>query len=268
VVFAGVYLVGVDPADVPREVIRVAAILRGGDHAMLDGTSALERRGTWDRHDGKIHVVTPFGITSDARHRVQFHRIEVAHIRGSTVDHLPTRGILGALFAAARELDEYQLAHAIWRAEYRTSLTLGQLEAEVHRRARTPGVATVRAAVELRRGNSVGTKSRSEDILRPFVHERFGVPLVNVVGSAGIPGYEPDFCYPHALWIIEVDGGHHADDPRVVQLDAVRDGMLRPAAWHISRVPWRRVHDDLAGVMAELEATARRLRADPFRRLR
>ncbi|MCZ4495796.1 MAG: hypothetical protein JWM25_379 [Thermoleophilia bacterium] len=261
-ILPGTFLVGIDPSRAPRELIRVAALVRGGELAMLDGTSALERRGIWDRHDGTIHVATPRGVHHSPLHRVRFHRVEAGRIRGSKVEHVPTRNAFDALFAASEELDEYQLAYAIWRAEYRTGVTLDRLEKRLADQPRSRGNATMRAALELRRAGSVGTKSRSEDMIRRPIHAMFGTPLVNVVGSAGILGYEPDLCFPLVRWIIEIDGGHHLDDPRIVELDRVRDELLRSTGWQVDRIPWNRIHHDLPGVMAELKSTARCLRGD------
>ncbi|MCW2962235.1 MAG: hypothetical protein JWM90_2622 [Thermoleophilia bacterium] len=251
------FLVGVDPRAVPRDTWLRAAVARGGDASMLDGTSALERHMVWDRHDGRIHVATPLAIAPEPRLGLRFHRLPTQRLVGTELDGIPTRGIIDAVFSAARELTAHQLAYVIWRAEYRHHVTLDQLDAELTRRHGDSGTARLRAAIELRRQGSVGTKSRSEDLLLPLLTQAFGTPLVNVRGCAGIVGYEPDNCYPLVRWIIEVDGGHHVDDPQTVELDRVRDEILRAAGWRVDRITWHRVHHDATAVMRELRRGAR-----------
>ena len=64
-----------------------------------------------------------------------------------------------------------------------------------------------------------------------------------------------DFCCPDRRLVIELDGAVHLS-PAQRQHDAEREALLAAAGYTILRFPNAAVHDDLAGVLATIRATA------------
>lgn len=248
-IWTDTFLVGIDLSRASRELVRAAAVESVGPRAALDGRSALHRRGLWDRHDDTIQVVSNRAHAPIPSWQVSFHTarsFDADHVEG-----IPTRCASEALFAATVELTPHQLAYVIKRGQYAREFTLEALEAGLADHARRRWVTRVRRAIDLRLAGSAGTKSRTEDELLPRLTEAFGEPLVNVFGAAGIPDYEPDFCWPLRRWIVEVDGDHHLDPNERVK-DLARDEQLRAAGWIVVRIPWREVWRDVDAVEAHV----------------
>ncbi|MBC7461454.1 MAG: hypothetical protein H7287_08830, partial [Thermoleophilia bacterium] len=210
--FPNVFLVGIREQHATSDVRIAAAVAMTGPRSALDGVSALHRLDCWNRHDGTIRVATTSGSATKVV-GVRFCRVRPEQIRMQVVSGIPTRRALDALFVAARELTPHQLAFVIDRARYRRLMSLDDIEHALVVSPGRPGSVVVRRGLELVRGGSAGTKSRSEDTLLAELIDLVGIPLVNVRGSAGLVGYEPDFCYQALRLIIEVDGDQHTDDP-------------------------------------------------------
>ncbi|MCW2922688.1 MAG: hypothetical protein JWM98_92 [Thermoleophilia bacterium] len=250
------FLIGALPDPMPPDLLRAAAIATVGPNSALDGTSALHRLGVWPRHDGSIQVVSERWHRPVPAHRIVFVRSAAPPMAGDTImcDGLPTVSVIRAVFAAARVLTPYQLAFVLRECEYAHLTTLDEIEAELARRRGERGTRTLRRAIELRRQGSAGTRSRSEDHLLPGLTVRFGVPLVNVRGAAGLPDYEPDFAWPDLRRIVELDGDHHVEDPLQRAADRARDDVLRAAGWTVVRVPHRDVWRAFGDVLDRLDA--------------
>ena len=226
----------------PVDVIRRAAVATIEPSSALGGVSAIERLAGWDRHAGSIVVA----VVGDRWHEDQpsfgvvFREadaeLELANARD--VEGLCTVGPVESFLHAARDLSPPQLANAFGALRYHTGLTAPAVLAALAARQRVVGAPRIRAAFELLDGGSSGTKSRSEDRIHPWLVERYGPPLINVRGAAGIPDYEPDFLYLEEMWIVEVDGRHHLEDPVVRAADRARDARLRADGWIVVRIPW------------------------------
>lgn len=283
--FPNVLVIGERREHVSPDTVCAAAVLAAGATAALDGASALERHGVWDRHDGGIHVSSSRGRAGSRyrvpsawrRDRAWRHRgrtIAIRYTRDATaassasemIRGVPTRRVIDAIFRAASSLSAHQLAFVIRNAEYARHLTVGELAMEAERRSGHRHVRVVREAIELRRRGSAGTKSRSEDRLLPLASACIGVPEVNVRGVAGVPTHEPDFCWPERRLIIEVDGDQHLDDPAQRASDLRNDALLHSAGWTVVRVHWTRVWNDWDGVEAELQNLARTTECSERRR--
>lgn len=250
------FLIGLhDIDDVPRELVRRAAVASVEPNSMLAGVSAIERHTGWARFDRAVHVISDRWHVDVPEHGVVFRRTaktidprDVVMVEG-----IPTAAPLLAILQAARDLTPHQATNALAALEYRTSLRAEQVGAEADSASRLLGAPVLRRATELLRAGSAGTKSRSEDRLLPHVTARYAEPLVNVRGSAGLTDYEPDMLWLDARCIIEVDGGHHDRDPVVRAADRERDAILRAAGWMVVRIPWLRVWRDLPRVLDEID---------------
>jgi hypothetical protein len=245
------FLIGVDPELAPRDVIRAAALACVGPGSSLDGLSALHRRGMWERHDESIQVVGPRGHAAIPDYGITFRRSGARAATSDLVDGIATRDASEALIAGAAALSAHQIAYILGRGEYLGQLSTASVLDELQRCAGRTGTPAVRRALELRVDGSAGTRGCSEDRLLPNVTAAHGEPLVNVRGAAGIPDYEPDFCWQGRRWIVEIDGGHHLD-PDVRAIDQARDRLLTSAGWIVVRIWWKDVWMRLHEVLAHI----------------
>ncbi len=237
------------------ELLNMAAVLEAGDDAALFGTTALVQLGAWEprRHDGSIHVVAPRIVRPIPKWDMSFHRCSDP-IPHSIVlaERVPTCAAANACLQAANQQTAHQLAHAVRRATYLELMTIDDFAHRVDASSRRRGIVVARRAVELLREHSAGTKSNSEDRALPFLVAAFGEPLVNVMGAAGIPDYEPDFLWRRERIIVEIDGRPHQLDPVTIERDRIRHELLRAAGWIVIRIPYRRVWNQMSKVLAEL----------------
>lgn len=250
-----------DLRDVPLDLLRRAAVATVEPNAALGGVSAIERLCGWRRFEDEIHVISDRWHEDLPRHRITFRRAREAPSADdiALVDQVPTFRPLPAMLQAARDCTAHQAANAIAELEYHTPLELDDVADAIDGGGRIIGAPVLRRAVALRRSGSVGTRGRSEDQLLPYVTARRGEPVVNVRGAAGIPDYEPDMLWRKAGCIVEVDGGHHVDDPAIRAADLERDRLLKADGWCVVRIRWRRVWRDLPGVLRDIDdAFARR----------
>jgi very-short-patch-repair endonuclease len=243
-----------DVDDLQPDLLRAAAVVTV-EPSMLGGVTAIHRLTGWDRFEQDVHVYSQHRHANLSARRVWFHHVATEHDVASSVmcRHLPTAPPVLAMLQAGAQLTAHQAASAIRELEYHCGLVIDELETDLRSRQRVVGAPRLRRAIELRRSGSAGTKSRSEDHLLPHVMARFGEPLVNVRGAAGMPDYEPDMLWPTLRCIVEVDGRHHLDDPAIRAADLERDALLRAVGWIVVRVPWYRVWRDLSRVVREIE---------------
>ncbi len=238
-----------DIASVPLDVIRRAAVATVEPNAALGGVSSIERLCGWDRFEGEIVVVSDRRHANIPTRRITFRQVDVdRELEGmSIIGGIATAAALPSIVHAARDLTVLQAANAMTSLRYRSGLAFDDVQRELSVRQRIIGAPILRGALEVLDAGSVGTKSRSEDVMFPCVAKRYGEPLVNVRGSAGMTDYEPDMIWVRRGWILEIDGRHHMEDPVVRAADAKRDAQLRAEGWTVVRIPWwwvwrRRAH--------------------------
>ena len=123
------------------------------------------------------------------------------------------------------ELDAYQLAYVIYRAEYWHIFNLAATEACMARANGRHNLHVLERALELRAQGSAGTRSAKEDA---FLEQQTVEPLVNVK-------IEVDFHWPDERRVVEVDGVHH-DRLATRRDDRQRDEQLVRDGWTVTRV--------------------------------
>lgn len=242
------YLIGVTPHLAPPNLIARAAVESIAPPAQLIGTTALDRLELWNRHDGVLHIGSHGWRPSNTTPPVVYHRMRKL-AEPVDIDCVPVQPALAAAVTAAQSLTPHQLAYVLDQLRYRERLTLGELSSCLVLVPGQRGAATVRAAMQLLDEGCIGTKNRSEDHLLPHLVRELGMPLVNVRDSTILPGFEPDFCYPDRRLVIEIDGDQHTNDRHARAQDAERDRLLTAAGWRVERIAWRRVWNDLPGVL-------------------
>ena len=254
---AGTYTFGADPANLPRDTCAMIGVLQTSGIAALTGVSALEYMGLWTRSLHPIQVATP--NLDSATHVDVAPGIDIVTQRtrllaGSdivTCRDMPCVGSAIAIMRAGQHLTPMQTASVIWKSAYDGDLDVDELRSRLEFTPRARWSASAREALEWHLQGSSGTKSRSEDRFHELVvGAGLRIPLVNVLGAAGIPGHRPDFVWSHERVIVEIDGRHHNDMPMIAEHDRALDEVLRRAGWTVIRIPYRRVWNDPHGVVA------------------
>lgn len=230
-----------DIATIPRDLLRRLAVATVEPNAALGGASGLERLAGWERLKRNIVVVSDRSHPDIPAYGITFRQVsdidrELHEMRD--IDGIPTVGALAAIVHAARDLTAHQVANALKAVQHHTGLQVDTVERALAERQRVIGAPRLRRGIELVRSGSAGTKGWSEDHMLPHLVARYGEPLVNVRGCAGMPDYEPDFCWVTRFTIVEIDGPHHMNDPAVKAADEARDAILRAAGWTVIRIPW------------------------------
>ena len=265
-VLTGVFAVGptavaMETADLTTDAWLTACVLRGGDGAALSHAAAAARLGGWKRWDGSVSVTSPRRITCVTlgvpRRYARAEAGQTIDVRGVPVT-TPERTVLDL----GTELTAHQICHVIHELTFLRVLDLRLLEDALEQRRGGRGTAVVRKALRLYRAGSAGTRSFSEDHLLEGVHRtrRIGEPIVNNRNAVDIHGIEPDFAWPDARLIVEVDGASGHDQPGKRAHDRQRDAALAAQGWLVIRFDAQRVRRDRAAVIREIErAYARRV---------
>lgn len=240
------YAVGPACHEPSRSMLAMAGVLSAGAGASIDGETAGELLGVWDRADPSVHVAVPgrtVRTTQGASATFCYHRVAArwSARTGRLLGPIPVVGYVDMCLRMACTLTPWQLAFVMQRGIYERHVTLDQLAASARLHARRPWICVYRGAVELVRSGSAGTRSRSEDrLLGCMLQHGIEVPLVNTKGALGLARDEPDFAWIGARVNVEVDGGHH-DEPAQVADDDVRDREAAQLGFYVLRVRARDV---------------------------
>lgn len=86
-----------------------------------------------------------------------------------------------------------------------------------------------------------------------------GLPRPEVNAQLEIAGtwIEPDFMWPSARLIVELDGYETHGTRAAFESDRARDRALQLAGWRVCRVTWRQLHERPAAVVSELSVLLR-----------
>lgn len=100
--------------------------------------------------------------------------------------------------------------------------------------------------------------SRAERALHRLLHEA-GIDRwqANRLIRIGDRRYYGDVVFPRALLVLEVDGLAFHADPTVFEVDRARQNDLQLHGWLVLRFTWDRIHNDPAGVLAEIRFALR-----------
>lgn len=243
-IYRGVYTVRQAPLH--REGWWMAAVLLGGDGAVLSHRSGAALEGIWRGSVSRIEVTVPTERRQCKGVRFHYGRIEPDEI--TTVDGIPVTGISRTLLDLAAVLPIGQVESAVAEAEVRRlsdTVTIGQLL------ARYP---TRRGAAKLRRLIETGaSRTRSE----------LEVAFLALIDAEGLPRPETNVWLPEleieadCLWreqrvIVELDGHAVHRTSAAFERDRARDRALHAAGWRPVRVAWRHVHEGRAALVADL----------------
>jgi very-short-patch-repair endonuclease len=244
----GVYAVG--HAKLTREGGWMAAVLAGGDSAVLSHRSAAALWGVRDTARRAIEITAPAhrrGRAGLSMHQARLPPDEVTTQRG-----IPVTTAARTLLDLAALLDEHHLARAAERAE---ALRLASPTSLADLAARYPGRPGVPAIQRLLEEDRIVETTTRSDLERRFLTlldaERLPRPLVN---EAIDGGKEPDFRWSTERLIVELDGFETHGTRAAFERDRARDRALTAAGWRVARITQRQLDDAPADLAAELRA--------------
>jgi very-short-patch-repair endonuclease len=248
--YEGVYAVG--HRAITREGELVAALLAGGDEAVLGDLSAAELWELPARLDNEIHVIAR---SHGKRPGIRFHHSalapdEITEHKGIRVT-TPERTIVDI----APKLSVRQLEHVIRHAEYEHLVTEASLVAaiEAHKGAR--GMKRLRKALNLSAESRGVTRSTMERRFLAFAR-RHGLPAPELNYRIELPGRTvfADCAWPTYRLIVELDSRAAHHNRHSFETDRARDRELLVAGWQTTRVTWRQLHDDADRLASDLHA--------------
>lgn len=225
----GVFAVG--HRNVSREGRYLAAVLAGGEGAVLSHSSASRHlRLDLDRRVGAIHISLPRA----ARRRVSgviVHRPRLLEPIDVLVRaRIPTTTHTRTLFDLSPFAGEAELRELFERAEYLEELDRDRLGRLLDRASGHRGAATLRELLDYEPLPLSRIRSKLERIILTTCRTHsLPIPATNVP----LLGYEPDFVWPDARFVVEADGGHHVGERR--DADNARDLVLQRAGYLVRR---------------------------------
>lgn len=229
----------------------LAAVLAGGDSAVLSHRSAADHLGLRPSSSPRIEITVPHGSNRSLT-GVRIHHSRALHPDDiSTADGIPTTTWPRTLVDLAAVLPPRQLDRALERAMVLRLFDLTELRGALNRGNGRKGTGTLRHLVEHLDPSLARTKEELEKRLLELIDEHC-VPRPVVNGE--VEGLEVDFHWPSQRLVVETDGRETHDTPVAFERDRARDLMLELAGWHVLRLTWRQVVHRPAEVAALLAA--------------
>jgi very-short-patch-repair endonuclease len=234
-VWQGVYAVG--HRVLTTEGRWMAAVLAGGEGAVLSHLTAAAAWGLRRAGSGVIHVTVPGWPGRKRRPGLKIHRsttltpADTTALRGIPVTS-PARTIVDV----ARTTGGRELERLLDLADQRGLVDFADLHA---------GPASLRAV--LRNYRPAPTRSELEEAFLRLCDDH-GIPRPET--NVRIEGFEVDFVWRDRRLIVEVDGFAYHRSPHAFETDRARDVHLTTKGWRVLRFTWRHVTQRAAWVAA------------------
>lgn len=251
----GAYSV-IPPLMLTQEGRWLAAVKACGPNAFLSYGSGAQLQWLLDRRERlALHV----SLADRSRRRLDgivIHRPRSLPPSDTTTYlKIPTTTPTRTIWDLASYLSALQLRRAFEKAERRGKLSRPRLGALLTESPTHKGAGLVRSLLASRRLPYVETRSLLEDLLLRICSEHsLPEPLVN----APLLGYEPDFLWPEARFVVEADGGDHLS-PTQRDNDNERDAALGRAGYLVRRYSSIALADEEAVAAEVLAILAERL---------
>lgn len=253
VVHKGVYAVG--HRRLTSHGFWLAAVLAGGDGAVLSHRDAATLHRVLSSDRSRIEVTTPRTVASTSRIDVYARRTlqpeELATIAG-----IPVTTVERTLVDLAGVVPPHRLRKALAEAERMRVADARALAAAMERtrsRAGRGHAALTTALKELRAHGPQKTRSTAEDLLLDLaIEHRLARPSMNRI----VDGVEVDALWPAQRVAVEVDGDAYHWTPSTRARDRAKANGLVTAGWRVLRFGWLDVSDPLRrpSVVAALRA--------------
>ncbi|HEX5374926.1 MAG TPA: DUF559 domain-containing protein [Solirubrobacterales bacterium] len=233
----------------------MAAVLAGGEDAVLSHRSAAALWGLRKDDDGPLDVTapnrrgrTPKGISAHRDDRV-------APADRTTWRGIPCMTVERTLLDIAAVLPEWELRKAIAQAEVLGILDFSAMRELIRRSRGRRGVARLRLIFEELDPATKRTRSELERrFLRLCRNSGLPRPEVNVALDIGDGRIEVDFLWRDAGLVVETDGRQFHDTASAFQRDRWREQRLQLAGWRVSRWTWQQVENEPGRVTKTIRA--------------
>jgi hypothetical protein len=240
--FPGIYAVGHRAISTDGRLM--AAVLAGGEQAVLSRRSAAALWGLIGPPGGAIEITTPHSTRSRpglCRHSSRLatdemtarHGIPVTTVSRTLFDLAGCAGI-EVVERALREAEVLRLPERpglpVLLARYPKHRGAGRMARLLHRFSRLPtGIS----------------RSHLEDRFREvLVRAGLPQPETNVLLSVARQRYEVDFLWRAERVIVELDGHAVHGTRAAFESDRARDRRLQAAGWRVVRITWRQLEED------------------------
>jgi hypothetical protein len=231
----------------------MAAVLACGDGSVLSHGPSGQLFGFVDQRERfAIHVSLP-GRSDRKIPGIVTHRPRTLLPCDTTRRlHIPTTTATRTIYDLAATLPLSPTRRAFEKAERLSLLNRPRLHQLVEASPTHRGNAHLRSLLAARLLPLAETRSWLEDLLLLICADHH-LPLPAI--SVPLLGYEVDFLWPAARFVVEADGGDHLD-PTQRDKDNTRDIVLGRAGYLVRRYSSRAM-DDEAGVAREVVAILR-----------
>lgn len=254
-VHAGVYAVFTGPLGPPQ--LLTAALLMAGPSAQLTGLTALALFGcVYLPGDPRVHVLVPASVRRRAEPGVRVHRtgsLPRAWRRDGWPVTPPDRA---AVLAAGQTRSLREVRAMLAEVVQRRLTTVERLEA-----ALGPGPSGSRLARRVVADLAAGCRSAPEMELRALLGRRPRLARGACWNHRiALPGgwVVADVCWPQARLVVEVDSVEHHGFGDRPEYTSRRRAALVAAGWTVLSVSPRRIREEPAAVLAEIEAVLAR----------
>jgi Protein of unknown function (DUF559) len=232
----GVYAVG--HHRVPPEGLWLAAVLAGGEEAVLSHRSAAR---LWDLlpWEGRVEVTTP----CDRRDRpgIHYFRSSVESFERTEHRAIPVTSVAKTLLDLGA-VDARRVPKALEQADVLQLLDVRELQRLVDEHPRRPGSRAIRSALAAVAEWRGVTRSELEDRFRLVVAEAgLPAPAMNCRLELGALVIEADAVWHDARLIVEVDGYAYHRTAAAFERDRLRDRAAVAAGWRVIRITWKQL---------------------------
>ena len=231
----------------------LAAVLAGGEGAILSHRSAAELLGLLPPDEGPTEIIVP----CDRRDRpgLILHQGRVRPDERTAVRGVAVTTVARTLLDLASTVDDRTLRRAIHEAEVHRLLDRLAVDSALAGRRRRRGVGRLTAALADRGLGSARTRTELElRFLELVADQRLPAPRANLRVSVGRRSFEVDFAWPEKRLIAELDGHAVHATREKFERDRERDRVLSTAGWRVVRITWRQLHDDPDAIVADLRS--------------
>ena len=237
----GVYAVGHAALSLDGRLF--AALLYGGDHAVLSHTTAAWVWALIEAEPRRIHLTVPGRRSSSPGVRVHHsRRVERTACRG-----LPLTPIGRTLLDLASMVTPRQLRRAVAEADFRGRLDLAEIQPLLGKGR--PGAAALRAALDRHLPQFARTLSELENRFLELCRSA-RLPLPEVNGRVG--ALRVDALWREQRLAIELDGGPAHAGPAAMKRDRRRELALRSAGFRVVRHSWDQIVELPGDVLVDL----------------
>jgi very-short-patch-repair endonuclease len=232
----------------------LAAVLACGPGAALSHRSAAE---LWDLHSSSYGDIDVSVRTRAGRSRagLRVHRGRLSPDEVTVHAAIPCTTIPRTLLDLAASRDRRTLERAVDRAEMLGLFDLTAVENLIDRHRGRRGVTALAAVLANYAGPTFTRSAAEEHFLALLRAAGLPSPQINTSIAIGDGAFvEPDFLWPEARLIVEIDGQAYHARRAAFARDRKRDRRLALSGYETRRYCARELVDDPGGVTAEVAA--------------